>query len=74
VFLEPTATATGDEKGRFQFGGLAPGEYRLIALPPQRLQDPDVYDKIWRALAAAPKIEVGANAVHTVTIEVTDLW
>jgi len=33
ALLRPNADVTADDQGRFQIGGLAPGEYRVLALP-----------------------------------------
>jgi hypothetical protein len=48
----PTAVGTGDDQGKFQFGGLAPGEYRVVAYSSQNLADVTREVK-QRALAAA---------------------
>ena len=65
------AGGRGDDAGRFRIGGLAPGEYRVIAL---RSLDPSTSNAaVERALSAAKKIEVGPNGVQNVTLEVTDL-
>ena len=64
--------AEPDEEGRFSMGGLAPGEYRVIALTREAYLAADP-ETVRRALAASPKIDVGASAVHTVTLELTEL-
>jgi len=33
ALLSPGADVTADDQGRFQIGGLAPGEYRVLAIP-----------------------------------------
>jgi hypothetical protein len=66
-----SGTARGDEAGRFRIGGLAPGEYHVVAL---RSLDPSTSNAaVDRALSAAKKIEVGPNGIQNVTLEVTDL-
>jgi hypothetical protein len=72
---QPPARGTGDDKGRFQFGGLAPGEYRVVAVTNQGLSATGALylDMIQRALSAAPRIEVGASASVNLTIEVVEL-
>jgi hypothetical protein len=73
VFNIGTLMATGDNKGKFQFSDLPPGEYRMVAL---RSMDeyidrpPDVLE---RAMAAASKIELGPRASQNVTLEITKL-
>ena len=65
------AAGRGDDAGRFRIGGLAPGEYRVIAL---RSIDPSTSNAaVERALSAAKKIEVGPSGLQNVTLEVTDL-
>jgi hypothetical protein len=63
--------ARGDDAGRFRIGGLAPGEYHVVAL---RSADPSTSNAaLERALSAAKKIEVGPSGIQNVTLEVTDL-
>jgi hypothetical protein len=65
------ATGRGDDTGRFRIGGLAPGEYRVIAL---RSVDPSTSNAaLERTLSAGKKIEAGPGGVQNVTLEVTDL-
>jgi hypothetical protein len=69
--FRPTATVTGDEKGQFQFGGLAPGEYRLIALESRdefSANSPAFFEG---ALASAQKVEIGPSGSQSVTLELT---
>jgi hypothetical protein len=67
------AHARSDEKGKFQFGGLAPGEYRIVAATMQTMLENPPIETIRRALAASPKIEVGARAFQTVEVELNEL-
>jgi hypothetical protein len=65
------AGVKGDDAGRFRLAGLAPGEYRVVAL---RSLDPSTNNAaLERALSAAKKIEVGPNGIQNVTLEVTDV-
>jgi hypothetical protein len=65
------ANARGDDAGRFRIAGLAPGEYRVIAL--RSLDQPPSETEMEAALSAAKKIEVGPSGLQNVTLEVTDL-
>jgi hypothetical protein len=63
--------ARSDESGRFQVGGLPPGEYRVIAVRPL---SPDIPNsKIENALAAGTKVQVGENGVEHVKLQLTEL-
>lgn len=66
----PTATATGDDQGKFQFTGLAPGEYRMVALRSQDEFTNRAPGVLEAALAAAGKIEIGPNGLRSVSIEI----
>jgi hypothetical protein len=66
----PTATATGDDQGKFQFTGLAPGEYRMVALLSQDEFTNRAPGVLEAALAAAGKIEIGPNGLRSVSIEI----
>jgi hypothetical protein len=73
IFNVGTLTATGDNKGKFRFSDLPPGEYRMVAL-----QSMDEYidrgpDVLERAMAAASKIELGPRASQNVTLELIKL-
>ena len=64
--------ARSDEAGNFQIGGVAPGEYRVIALrgvSPGNTSNASLE----RALAAGMKVEVGENEVGHVRLELTEL-
>lgn len=66
------AVARGDDTGKFQMTGLAPGEYRVIAL---RSVNQDVSNAaVERALAAGRKIEIGPAGFQSVTLELAELW
>ncbi len=64
-------SARGDDTGKFQVGGLAPGEYRIIAL---RSVDSSVSNAtVQRALAAGKKIEISSGGSQSVTLEPAEL-
>ncbi len=68
-----TASAPADDQGHFQVSGLAPGEYRVVALR-SRAEDRDrAPAKLEAALAAADKLELSAGAVRTVTLKPVDV-
>jgi len=69
----PTAAATADDNGKFQAAGLAPGEYRAVALASREQYDGRAPNAMERALAAAKKTEAGPRGFVNVTLEVTDL-
>jgi hypothetical protein len=66
-----TAGTKGDDAGRFRLAGLAPGEYRVVALRSFDLSTSNA--AVERALSAAKKIEVGPKGIQNVALEVTDL-
>jgi hypothetical protein len=71
-FGQPIAIS-GDAAGEFQFDGLTPGEYRVLAVAEddqENIHDPDV---LARALAKAQKVELGPAGVQRVTLEVMNL-
>ena len=71
VSLWGVGTASGDDAGRFRIGGLAPGEYHVIAV--RSVNPATSTAALERALSAAKKIEVGPSGLQNVTLEVTDL-
>lgn len=64
-----TKAVRGDEKGRFSFSGLAPGEYRVVAFasPTQHSE----YDQatLRRIIEAGQKVELGPRALKNLTLE-----
>ena len=57
--LRSTPGAMGDEDGKFQFAGLAPGLYRIVAIPSvskDRLERPNVLEQL---LANAKEVTLG---------------
>jgi hypothetical protein len=65
------ARITGGDKGDFQLTGLAPGEYRVIAL--RSLDMNTGIQAFERALTNGQKVEVGPKGFQNVTLEVMDL-
>ncbi len=72
-YPDPPVRTAGDKKGRFGFTGLAPGEYRVLAVRSREEDDDRLPGTLERALEAAKKVEVGPNAVQNVTIDVIKL-
>jgi hypothetical protein len=73
VFNIGSLTTTGDAKGKFQFAGLPPGEYRIIAL---RSMEKYIYRApgvLERAMATAKKIELSPKAFQNVDLELVEL-
>jgi 5-hydroxyisourate hydrolase-like protein (transthyretin family) len=66
----PTATATADDQGNFQFAGLAPGEYRVIALRTGEEFDARAAGALESTLGEADKVEAGPSALRNVNIRV----
>ena len=63
----------GDEDGKFQFAGLAPGLYRVVAIPSaskDRLDRPNILERL---LAGAKEVTLGPGNFQTVTLELTEL-
>ena len=67
------ARVAGDDKGKFQFTGLTPGEYRIVALRSREEDDNRAPGALERALEGAKKIELGPSAFQNVTVEVGSL-
>jgi len=71
IFLA-TKHTTGDDHGQFRFAGLAPGEYRVLAVPQQivpRLEEPGV---LFRILAGADTVNVDRGASKNLALKLTD--
>jgi Carboxypeptidase regulatory-like domain len=64
------ARSRGDDTGNFQMTGLAPGEYRIIAL---RSVMPDMtFAMLEQALAAGKKVEIGPGGLQNMKLELTE--
>jgi len=63
---------TGDRDGKFQFTGLAPGEYRLAAVAQSdksKLDEPRVLERL---LGSAERVNVERGAVRNVGLKLAD--
>jgi hypothetical protein len=63
---------TGDENGKFRFGGLTPGDYRVVAVPSgskERLDEPGVLDRL---LSGAESVTVGPGVSQDLRLRVVD--
>ena len=67
------ARGRGDGNGKFQVTGLAPGEYRVIALELSAISPGTGNAVLERALANGQKVEVGPNGFQNISLELTDL-
>jgi hypothetical protein len=65
--------ARGDDTGHFQMTGLAPGEYRVIAVRALTTPSLAANAAAERALAAGQKVEVGQNGFQNVTLELSEI-
>lgn len=70
VFLSAKDT-NADEDGRFQFAGLAPGEYRILAVRSEASEKLDEPHALERLLAGAERITLNAGAAQKQTLQVT---
>jgi hypothetical protein len=63
----------GDDNGKFQVTGLAPGEYRVIAIELSAVTPGMGNASLDRALASGQKVEVGPNGFQNIALELTEL-
>jgi hypothetical protein len=66
-------STTGDADGKFQFIGLPPGEYRILAVSSAvkfEFNKPNVLERL---LATAKKVELGPRGNQNLTLELTEL-
>ena len=71
VFLSAKIIDGGDG-GQFQYTGLAPGEYRILAVSPDtadKLDEPHVLERL---LSSAERVELTAGGSQTLALKVTD--
>ena len=71
VFLS-AKISDGDEAGRFQFAGLAPGDYRILAVSPvtaEKLDEPRVLERL---LNLAERVTLTAGASQNLSLKATD--
>ncbi len=71
--LWPVVSTTGDEDGKFGFTGLAPGEYRVLAISQAEKGRIDEPNLLARLLPNAKKVVLMAGAAHNETLELTEL-
>ena len=71
--LWPVPSATGDEDGKFQVAGLAPGEYRVLAVSSACSAELEKPNLLERLLARARKVELGPRGSVQVSLELTEL-
>jgi hypothetical protein len=70
--VAPLNFAIGGADGKFQFTGLAPGDYRIFAIAQtemQKLHEPHVLDRV---LAAAERISLGPLGSQTLSLTLAD--
>jgi len=71
VFLS-VRSASADDDGKFQFAGLAAGEYRILAIAQEsaeKLDEPRVLEQL---LSAADRLTLTAGVAQNLTLSVTD--
>ena len=74
--LNPIVDTTGDNEGRFQITGLAPGDYRVLAVLSAPLADglelkKDVLPRLWHR---AEKLTLKRGSSQTVALKLADTW
>ncbi|MCU1236883.1 MAG: hypothetical protein JWP63_4850 [Candidatus Solibacter sp.] len=62
------ARIIADGNGRYQFTGLAPGEYRVLAVPNGIDEQQRPAGSLERAMAASSKIELSAREMRTIDL------
>jgi protocatechuate 3,4-dioxygenase beta subunit len=70
--FESVKHTTGGDDGSFRFAGLAPGEYRIVAVPPEtkdKLDEPGVLERLF---AGAAKITLDRGDFQNVPLKPTD--
>jgi protocatechuate 3,4-dioxygenase beta subunit len=70
----PARSANADERGQFRFGGLAPGEYRVVAVTRESMSGGLNGPSMRRLLERAGKIEVRRGASVTANLSLTESW
>ena len=74
--LHPVINTTGDNEGRFQMTGLAPGDYRVLAVlavPPADGLDlsKDVVPRLWYR---ADKLTLTRGSSQNLSLKLADPW
>jgi hypothetical protein len=65
-------TTEADEGGKFHFAGLAPGEYRILAVMPETAELLDEPHELERLLSGAETVTLSASVTQNQTLRVTD--
>jgi len=67
ALLRPSSEATADDQGRFQIGGLTPGEYRLLAIPVGSLSrlTPDIVNR-------GEKVTLERGSSQSISLKITE--
>ncbi len=67
ALLGPGASVMANDQGRFQIGGLAPGEYRVLAIPAGTLSrlPPDIVN-------SAEKVKLERGSSQTVSLKIVE--
>lgn len=71
VFLS-AKTTEAEEGGQFHFAGLAPGEYRILAVRPETSESLDEPHVLERLLSGAETLTLSASVTQNQTLKVTD--
>jgi hypothetical protein len=71
--LWPIPSTTGDSDGKYQFTGLAPGEYRILAVSSAVKYEFNKPNVLERLLATAKKVELSPRGNQNLTLELTEL-
>lgn len=72
IVAQSVKEANGDEAGNFRFAGLAPGDYRLIAVPQDnkgKLDEPGVLERLF---VGATKLTLARGDRENVTLKPSD--
>ena len=71
IFLA-TKRTTGDDNGQFRFTGLAPGDYRILAVSPETVPHLDEPGVLFRILSGADTVNVDRGASQNLPLKLTD--
>jgi len=64
-------STSGDEDGRFSFQGLAPGDYRLVAVPQESKRELDRPNILEQLLRSAPNLPLSGKQTQTVPMKLS---
>jgi Carboxypeptidase regulatory-like domain len=71
IYLSANITEA-DDVGRFQFSALSPGDYRILAVPPESVDKLDVPRTLEALLRSAERVELSAGGNQIVSLKPTD--